>query len=174
MSSASILLCMFVGTLMTHVLVSGNTSNLIYLEMCFVYTCNIYLIYFRFHTTYLLTLYFRTKEKLLARSKQRDCSDIQPWIKSMTNHVSDIQPWIKSMRNHVYWAAMTSEGESDEMIMAKWNSLANHVINKHDNHHPLFPQCLHGTIDVSARRKKWLKPCTCNPCPLISRPIRFQ
>ena len=151
---------MFVGTLMAHVLVSGNTSNLIYLEMCFVYTCNIYVIYFRFHTTYLLTRYFRTEEKLLARSKQRDCSDIQPWIKSMTNHV--------------YWAAMTSEGESDEMIMAKWNSLANHVINKHDNHHPLFPQCLHGTIDVSARRKKWLKTCTCNTCLLISRPIRFQ
>ena len=28
---------MFIGTLTTAVLVSGNTSNLIYLEMCFVY-----------------------------------------------------------------------------------------------------------------------------------------
>ena len=28
---------MFVGTLMTDILVSDNTSNLIYLEMCFVY-----------------------------------------------------------------------------------------------------------------------------------------
>ena len=41
---------MFVGTLMTDVLVSGNTSNLIYLEMCFVYSVYIilYIILFYF------------------------------------------------------------------------------------------------------------------------------
>ncbi|XP_069125559.1 uncharacterized protein [Argopecten irradians] len=57
-----------------------------------------------------------------------------------------IRPWIKSASNHMYWTAMTS-GDDCEMKRAKWNSLVNHVADKHEGHSDLFPRCQHGPND---------------------------
>ena len=42
--------------------------------------------------------------------------------------------------------------------MAKWNSVANHIQNKHRHKDKLFPRCKHGRLTGRERKKKWLKP----------------
>ncbi|XP_052260140.1 uncharacterized protein LOC127864520 [Dreissena polymorpha] len=63
-----------------------------------------------------------------------------------TNHVLDVQ-LVQST------CTICSEGNGD-LVVAKWLSIGNHVVNRHDGHGDLFPRCLHGPID---RSKKWIK-----------------
>ncbi|KAK3107593.1 hypothetical protein FSP39_017919 [Pinctada imbricata] len=86
------------------------------------------------------------KKKLFALSQQKECSDLQRWIKSIINHL--------------YWVAATSKGETDQMMLAKWKSILNHVANIHTGHSNLFPSCQHGPLEGADRQKKWLKPGT--------------
>lgn len=83
-------------------------------------------------------------KKLEAAAKLRDCEDIRPWIQSIVNHL--------------YWSAVTSNPGQGELIVAKWSSVINHVINKHKHNNVLFPECLHGVLEGRESRKKWIRP----------------
>ncbi|XP_033107349.1 uncharacterized protein LOC117109200 [Anneissia japonica] len=43
-------------------------------------------------------------------------------------------------------------------MLAKFDSLKNHVQNIHTGHSEHFKECLHAPIQEDGRRKKWLKP----------------
>ncbi|KAK3105927.1 hypothetical protein FSP39_008705 [Pinctada imbricata] len=78
-------------------------------------------------------------KKLIAVSKKRDCSQIADWAHSISNHM--------------YWAASSSNGNG-EMVLQKWQSILNHVCNKHEGHGDLFPTCQHEEITKDVC---WLK-----------------
>lgn len=65
--------------------------------------------------------------------------------------------WEQSINNHVYWVASSTKDDEQEMRVAKWKSLENHLQGKHSGHSELFPRCLHGDLGTK-RRKKYLKP----------------
>ncbi|KAK3741667.1 hypothetical protein QZH41_016251, partial [Actinostola sp. cb2023] len=72
-------------------------------------------------------------------SKRKDCSLVESWMKGITHHV--------------YWCATTSQG-NQELALAKWLSIGNHVTNKHTGHaSSLYPNCTHPPL-----HKKWFKP----------------
>lgn len=63
--------------------------------------------------------------------------------------------WIKGIRNHLYWCAMSTKVGFGDLILAKWKSFINHVVNKHSNHEdPLFTKCVHEPI---TERRDWIK-----------------
>lgn len=57
----------------------------------------------------------------------------------------------------MYWCAASSEDQPGELVVAKWQSIANHIQNIHTGHGKLFPRCQHDDLSAG-RRKKWLKP----------------
>ncbi|XP_052270796.1 uncharacterized protein LOC127871702 [Dreissena polymorpha] len=79
------------------------------------------------------------KNKLLTMGKKKGCEAVGKWAQSIANHL--------------YYCAASSEGNGD-LVVAKWRSIRNHVVNRHDGNGDLFPRCLHGPID---RNKKWIK-----------------
>nr|XP_022335990.1 uncharacterized protein LOC111132471 [Crassostrea virginica] len=83
------------------------------------------------------------KKKLFALSKEKDCSEIQQWIKSIINHL--------------YWIASTSLGLEAEVVWARWTSLCNHIIDVHIEHSAVFNSCEHGPLEGRERHKMWLK-----------------
>lgn len=84
------------------------------------------------------------KKKLFALSKEKECSEVTPWIKSLVNHL--------------YWTAASSANESCDETFPKWEYVVYHIINIHSGHSPLFPSCEHGTLEKREKQKKWLKP----------------
>ena len=74
-------------------------------------------------------------------SKEKECAEIGPWIKSISNHL--------------YWSAAT--GKSSDEVVARWTSVTNHVQNIHVHENHMFSSCLHGPIPDEERRA-WLKP----------------
>ena len=60
----------------------------------------------------------------------------------------------------MYWAAATTNDGPKELVVAKWKSLINHVLNIHHGHGELFPDCAHGQLEGADARKQWLKPGT--------------
>ena len=56
-----------------------------------------------------------------------------------------VKAWARSVSNHLYWCAASSNGEGD-MVQQKWFSILNHVVNVHEGHCELFPECQHGDI----------------------------
>ena len=83
------------------------------------------------------------KKKLTAISKERECGDLGPWIQSISNHL--------------YWTAASTPDGNGKVMLQKWQSVANHVINIHQHEGSLFPSCQHGPPQDGDRRKKWLK-----------------
>lgn len=77
-------------------------------------------------------------KKLEAAAKKRDAGDIRPWIKSIVNHA--------------YWVAATS-GDNEEMKLAKWKSITNHIRNIHVHESNAFPRCEHREYDMD---RAWL------------------
>ena len=69
-----------------------------------------------------------------------------------------LQPWIKSLVNHLYWTAASSFDQSGEHMLAKWNSVGNHIINIHSGHSQLFFAREHAELAGRDRQKRWLKP----------------
>ena len=62
----------------------------------------------------------------------------------------------RSIVNHLYWCVASSPSGDGEMVMAKWLSLDHHVHNIHCGHSEPFPNCAHGELDPTSR-KKWFK-----------------
>lgn len=69
-------------------------------------------------------------------AKQKDCVELKGWI--------------KSIGNHMYWTALSSKGDGDE-VKKKWISMIEHIQNTHTN-------CSHTPLNQSERKKPWLKP----------------
>ena len=78
----------------------------------------------------------------------------------MKNGCTELQPWVRSISDHLYWAAATSADEPSDMIVAKWLSICNHLINKHKGHEDtLYSKCTHKSRrGRSKNKKKWLTP----------------
>ena len=62
------------------------------------------------------------------------------------------------MVNHLYWCASSTPDGNPDMMLAKWLSLDNHVVNIHTGHGALFPQCEHAAMCENGRENKWLEP----------------
>jgi hypothetical protein len=56
----------------------------------------------------------------------------------------------------MYWVA--APDGNGPLMLEKWQSVANHVMNVHRHDGDLFPQCQHGRLEGRERQKKWLKP----------------
>lgn len=69
----------------------------------------------------------------------------------------NVRPWIKSLSNHMYWCAASSEDQSGDLVVAKWQSVGNHLQNVHTGHGELFPKCQHDDLGAERAKKKWLK-----------------
>lgn len=71
-----------------------------------------------------------------------------------------VREWIRSVSNHMYYSAASSNGESGDMVVAKWKSVVWHIQNIHEGHdEPLFDRCTHPPLD-SNNQRKWLQPHT--------------
>ena len=82
--------------------------------------------------------------KLLKLAKEKECDELNKWIRSICNHM--------------YWVAASTPDGNGPLMLEKWQTVANHVINVHRHDGDLFPQCQHGRLEGRARQKKWLKP----------------
>lgn len=85
------------------------------------------------------------RKKLVALSKEKDCTDLKQWIDSIINHL--------------YWSVMSTDSAEPNLVEAKWTSVLNHIVNIHTHNNELFPKCEHKRLRGRAARKKWLKPC---------------
>uniref|UniRef100_A0A3B3CW11 Uncharacterized LOC112158213 n=1 Tax=Oryzias melastigma TaxID=30732 RepID=A0A3B3CW11_ORYME len=86
------------------------------------------------------------RKKLVALSKEKDCTDLKQWIDSIINHL--------------YWSVMSTDSAEPNLVEAKWTSVLNHIVNIHTHNNELFPKCEHKRLRGRAARKKWLKPCS--------------
>ena len=71
-----------------------------------------------------------------------------------------IVEWTKSIVNHLYWCAGSTSDGNGTVIVAKWQSVVNHVHNVHTGHGQHFPSCLHDNVDETVERTKWIQPST--------------
>ena len=58
---------------------------------------------------------------------------------------------MKYYQPHIYWCVSSSSDGNSELIKAKWLSLECHIHNIHTGHGALFPQCVHGELDMRKR-----------------------
>ena len=81
-------------------------------------------------------------------------------VKLVKKGYPELQEWIRSISNHLYWCAASGKDKNPDMIVAKWMSVCDHIINKHKGHkNPLFPTCMHPSKPTKGKKKKkWLKP----------------
>ncbi|XP_067298749.1 uncharacterized protein [Pseudorasbora parva] len=80
-------------------------------------------------------------KKLDKISREKGCSLIKKWHKSITNHL--------------YWSATSSDSGPEKV--AKWTSIMNHIQDIHTHSDPEFPRCQHEP-KVSKDRSKWFHP----------------
>jgi solute carrier family 8 (sodium/calcium exchanger) len=59
---------------------------------------------------------------------------------------------MKIIINHLYWTAASFPDQDGVLMLAKWKSLCNHIINVHNGHNPLDPICEH--CDLEGRERK--------------------
>ena len=64
---------------------------------------------------------------------------------SQQSEYRELLQWKNTVTNHLYWCAATSDGDG-AMIVEKWLSILNHVINKHEHAGPRFVSCQHETL----------------------------
>ena len=83
-------------------------------------------------------------KKLEALAKNKGCEEIRPWIQSIVNHM--------------YWSAVSTEEGNGAMIVSKWISVINHITNRQTHGDHLFPKCIHGPLDDTEWKTKWIQP----------------
>ncbi|CAM4530108.1 unnamed protein product [Leuciscus chuanchicus] len=71
----------------------------------------------------------------------------------------DLQPWIKSITNHLYWSCSTSKGDKEDCVR-RWKSLLHHICGIHRwEEDGAQYTCHHTTLtEDEQRRKRWLRP----------------
>jgi hypothetical protein len=64
----------------------------------------------------------------------------------------------------MYWSAGSTADNNGEVIGAKWESVLQHVQNRHTDHpNPLFPQYMHEPLEgEDIREIQWMDPSTIN------------
>ena len=84
-------------------------------------------------------------KKLTEKAKKKDCNELSPWIKSVSNHL--------------WWCADTCEGDKD-LLREKWISIVHHTANVHSwDSADMYHECAHPAIPRNvARTKRWLRP----------------
>ena len=84
-------------------------------------------------------------KKLTEKSKKKDCGDLSPGIKSISNHL--------------WWCAETCEGNK-ELLREKWISIVHHTADIHSwDSADIYHKCPHPPIPRDeARKKRWLRP----------------
>ncbi|XP_055884447.1 uncharacterized protein LOC129926168 [Biomphalaria glabrata] len=71
-----------------------------------------------------------------------------------------VNSWKKSIINHLYWCAVSTADGNGDLMLAKWQSILNHLVNQHTGHpNLLFPSCLHGS-EYNTENKDWFEPGT--------------
>uniref|UniRef100_A0A2C9JZY7 Mutator-like transposase domain-containing protein n=1 Tax=Biomphalaria glabrata TaxID=6526 RepID=A0A2C9JZY7_BIOGL len=71
-----------------------------------------------------------------------------------------VNSWKKSIINHLYWCAVSTADGNGDLMLAKWQSILNHLVNQHTGHpNLLFPSCLHGS-EYSTENIDWFEPGT--------------
>ncbi|ESO94773.1 hypothetical protein LOTGIDRAFT_161023 [Lottia gigantea] len=58
-------------------------------------------------------------KKLTKAANRKDCADLQPWV--------------KSIKNHLWWCAGTCDGDVTQP-KERWMSILRHIVNKHEWH----------------------------------------
>ena len=84
-------------------------------------------------------------KKLTKAAKRKDCTQLLPWIHSISNHL--------------LWSAQTCD-HNTELLCAKWTSIVHHISNIHqwDDGYEHFNHCAHETLSSDDERKKqWLE-----------------
>ena len=84
-------------------------------------------------------------KKLTEKSKKKDCGDLSPWIKSISNYL--------------WWCVETCEGNK-ELLREKWISIEHHTADIHSwDSADIYHKCPHPPIPRDeARKKRWLQP----------------
>ncbi|XP_077505279.1 uncharacterized protein LOC144115024 isoform X2 [Amblyomma americanum] len=59
---------------------------------------------------------------------------------------------IVSIIGHLYWVAAMGRGDGD-LVASMWNSLLNHVCNKHNGHEGPYQRCIDGPLE----KRQWMK-----------------
>ena len=67
---------------------------------------------------------------------------------------SEIKDWIQGIINNVYWVADSTPNGDGDLMLAKFSSIINHVMNVHRHENRLFPKCAHGELP----ERKWIQP----------------
>ena len=90
------------------------------------------------------------KKKLVKLGKYKDCSLINEWTNSITNHM--------------YWCAASTPDGNGEEIATRWKSLMDHICDSHEG-------CYHLPLGQMERRRKWFIPgkeCALYKCICIT------
>ena len=84
-------------------------------------------------------------KKLTEKAKQKNCNELFPWIKSISNHL--------------WWCSQNCGGDKT-LLREMWISIIHHITNLHSwNCADVFHECCHPPIPLNvARTKKWLVP----------------
>ena len=75
--------------------------------------------------------------------KKKDCQQVKLWKKSIINHL--------------YYVAVSTPREEEELREAKWVSLINHIHNIHQHDNDLYPSCEHEDLQGADREKEWIE-----------------
>lgn len=87
------------------------------------------------------------KSKLRKAAKKKGNEELEPWIKSIINHL---------------WFCARACNKDQELLVQMWSSVVYHVLGQHewsdDPNLPLFQKCGHDPLtDLQQRKKIWLK-----------------
>lgn len=89
-------------------------------------------------------LFVGLKKKLFALVKEKDCDCLGEWAQSIVNHL--------------YWSVVSTPSGEPDVVVAKWESVLNHVVNRHTHSNQHFPKCIHRRLRGRESQKKWIKP----------------
>ncbi|XP_050974514.1 uncharacterized protein LOC127170539 isoform X1 [Labeo rohita] len=83
------------------------------------------------------------KKKLVSASSRRNCSDLAPWVKSVSNHM--------------WWSCCSSKGDAME-LHRRWKSILHHILGVHHwEENGIEYKCYHKELTRDQQRmKKWL------------------
>jgi solute carrier family 8 (sodium/calcium exchanger) len=93
------------------------------------------------------------RKKLEGAAKNKDCSLIGDWQRSIINHL--------------YWCVASTDDGDSETILAKWLSADNHEHNVHTHESAKFGHCVHGHTS----KRKWFTRRKCNSSVTFHNPI---
>ena len=72
------------------------------------------------------------------------------------SNCEEINPWICACENHLTWSATSTSSRDGKVILAKFLSFLDHILDKHDHlENPLFNKCAHEEIEP----REWLDEC---------------